>query len=120
MKKLLAILLVAVMTVSAVMPLTVGAKMYIDKNSNYMKTWDTEAVIDPNYDGGQGGGDPEPAVSVAGANLQPPFRTAGQDEGMGKFSGHPWDRQGIVDRAHEKFQFRDSPGNALIHPAPYP
>ena len=57
MKKILAILVVAVMAFAAFMPLAMGAK-YIDKDSSYMKTWGTEAVIDPNYNGGQGGGDP--------------------------------------------------------------
>jgi hypothetical protein len=58
MKKIIAILLVTVMALAAIMPVALGAKKYIDKNSNYMKTWDTEAVIDPNYNGGQSGGDP--------------------------------------------------------------
>jgi hypothetical protein len=58
MKKIIAILLVAVLAFAAVMPLATAGKKYIDKYSNYMKTWDTEAVIDPNYNGGQGGGDP--------------------------------------------------------------
>jgi hypothetical protein len=58
MKKIIAILLLTVMALAAIMPVALGAKKYIDKNSNYMKTWDTEAVIDPNYNGGQSGGDP--------------------------------------------------------------
>ena len=56
MKKIMAILLVTVMAAAAVIPVATAGKKYIDESSNYMKTWNTEAVINPNA--GAGGGNP--------------------------------------------------------------
>jgi len=63
MKKILIMLVVALMAFAAIMPLAMGAR-YIDKDSQYMKTWDTEAEIDIDAGGGSGGGDPPGSPSV--------------------------------------------------------
>ncbi|HEC94554.1 MAG TPA: hypothetical protein ENI45_01145 [Thermoplasmatales archaeon] len=53
-KRLMVVAMIVVMTVAAITPLAATGKKYIDESSNYMHTWNTEAVIDPSA--GAGGG----------------------------------------------------------------
>ena len=68
----------------------------------------------------ESGSDPESAVSIAGADLQPSFRSTRQDEGMDEFTRHAWDRQGVIHGGHERFQFGDGTSNPVVHLASSP
>lgn len=49
-KRTMAIMLAAIMVLTVVIPMTANSAKYIDKNNQYQKTFNTEALIEGNYD----------------------------------------------------------------------